>query len=351
MLYNINKSYAENFASGPQYDGEIPTRELTPRDDWLNFLGYPVASPLGVPAGPLLNSQWTNLAAKLGFDIVTYKSIRSVAHPGHSLPNILYVNESDDSDAMQSNQLPPEDLSAVAITNSFGMPSQSPEFLKEDIARARDGLSDGQVLVVSVTGTPKDGEDIAKDYVRAALLAKEAGAMAIEANFSCPNVTTGEGSIFTNPATVYSIASELTHDLGDTPLIIKVGAFPKHSLLRCVLIAAANAGVRAVSGINTISRKVIDEKGLPALGENRLTSGICGAPIRDTAIDFLRDARKIIDDEVLPLTLIGVGGVTLAEHFDLHLEAGADFVQSATGMMWDPHLAMKWHSTKGLVYA
>ena len=31
------------------------------------------------------------------------------------------------------------------------------------------------------------------------------------------------------------------------------------------------------------------------------------------------------------------------EHFALFLDAGADIVQSATGMMWDPYLAMRHH--------
>lgn len=51
-----------------------------------------VASPVGVPAGPLLDSKWTTLAANLGFDIVTYKTIRSQASTGHDPPNVLYLH-------------------------------------------------------------------------------------------------------------------------------------------------------------------------------------------------------------------------------------------------------------------
>jgi hypothetical protein len=50
-----------------------------------------VASPLGVPAGPLLDSKWTTLAANLGYDIVTYKTIRTCASTGHAPPNVLYL--------------------------------------------------------------------------------------------------------------------------------------------------------------------------------------------------------------------------------------------------------------------
>lgn len=50
-----------------------------------------MASPIGVPAGPLLDSRWTTLAAKLGFDIVTYKTVRTQASSGHAPPNVLYL--------------------------------------------------------------------------------------------------------------------------------------------------------------------------------------------------------------------------------------------------------------------
>jgi hypothetical protein len=44
-----------------------------------------------VPAGPLLDSKWTTLAARLGYDIVTYKTIRTCASTGHAPPNVLYL--------------------------------------------------------------------------------------------------------------------------------------------------------------------------------------------------------------------------------------------------------------------
>ena len=48
---------------------------------------------------------------------------------------------------------------------------------------------------------------------------------------------------------------------------------------------------------------------------------------------------QVIDSEGLGLSLVGVGGITSAEHALELLAAGADVVQSATGMMWNPQLA------------
>lgn len=84
--------------------------------------------------------------------------------------------------------------------------------------------------------------------------------------------------------------------------------------------------------------------GSPALGPDRPTSGICGAPIRQAALEFVRTARDIIDRRQLGLTLIGVGGVTSGQHVVDMVAAGADFVQSATGMMWNPLLAHEYHT-------
>jgi hypothetical protein len=46
------------------------------------MLAMQVASRLGVPAGPLLDSRWTTFAARMGFDILTYKTIRTQASTG-----------------------------------------------------------------------------------------------------------------------------------------------------------------------------------------------------------------------------------------------------------------------------
>ena len=346
-LYDINKTYAQNVLEGPFFDGIFPQRELPPQNEWIDFLGFKVASRIGIPAGPLLTSRWIETAAKLGFDIVTYKTIRSKEYAGHGLPNIIYIDQDEQLDPLKlpnhvlQRLTTPREFQQIAITNSFGMPSMSPAFLRQDIPKAKQCLGKGQVLVVSVVGTP--GADFIGDFVETALLAKDCGADIIEANFSCPNVTTGEGCIFTNPKTVAQISSRLTKALGKTPLIIKVGIFSNNDQMRQTFISAANSGVQAISGINTISMKVLNTLGKPALGPDRLTSGICGNPIRAAALDFIKQASYINEEEKLGLTLIGVGGIVAPEHFVQFFEAGAHISMSATGMMWNPYLASCFH--------
>jgi hypothetical protein len=41
---------------------------------------------------------------------------------------------------------------------------------------------------------------------------------------------------------------------------------------------------------------------------------------------------------------MSTGGVVLPEHFDAFLNAGADVAMCASGMIWDPFIAMRYHS-------
>lgn len=348
-LYDIHKTYQENFDEGPFFEGPLPTRVVPPREEWVNFLGHPVACPLGVPAGPLLNSNWTTLAARLGFDIVTYKTIRSQFHPAHPLPNMVYVETHGmlsyaraEASLMQASS-PPDSMETLAVTNSFGIPSQKPDIVAADIARAQSLLQEGQVLIVSVVGTPREGEDFVEDFVLCGRQALEGGAKIIEADLSCPNVTTKEGGLFADPEMVFTITSKMKQALGATPLIIKLGVIPRAERLSEVMQVVARGGAEAVCGINTMSMKLIDASGNPLLGPKRAKAGVCGSPIRSLALDFIHRARKINDQEGYNLTLMATGGACLPEHFDLFFDAGADVAMSAAGMMWDPYLAASYH--------
>lgn len=351
-IYDTERSYQDNFNEGPFFNGKFLERKWAPKEKWIDFLGFRVASPLGVPAGPLLNSNWTGFAAKVGFDIVTYKTIRSKPKAAHPLPNMLYVDTRGPltrdrySEVVSVAKNPPRNLQELAATNSFGIPSQDRDFLLKDIARANDLMAEGQVLIVSIVGTPREGEDFVQDFALASRLAKEGGAKIIEADFSCPNVASCEGSIHTDPPSVYKISKAIREEIGATPLVIKLGVIEEKERLEQVMIAAARAGVDAVCGINTVSMKVIDHEGKPALGPTRATAGVCGGPIRHAALEFVEMAYDINNKQKLGLTIMATGGATEAHHFDMFLNAGADVAMSAIGMMWDPYLAARYHAGK-----
>ncbi len=218
----------------------------------------------------------------------------------------------------------------------------SPEFLMQDIEKANRALKPGQAMIVSVVGSPNQEISFLDDFVRAAELAKAAGAKIIEANFSCPNVDKAEGSLYTHSETVYEYVKKIASAIHPIPLLIKVGIFANREEMRSVFLAAARAGCAGIAGLNTISMEIVDEKGQPALDSLRKTSGVCGSTIRQEALQFMKDAAEIKQTERLDLVLLGCGGLMRPEHLREMLDAGAAIAMSATGMMWDPFLAKRY---------
>ncbi len=351
-IYDINANYNTNLENGPKLSTPIPERP--PSTPQFDFLGVTkLSSRVGIPAGPLLGSQWVKTALEFGADFVCYKTTRTHAHPVNGHPNVKYVfadqpfKTSKLEDPLYVRHQPPETMEQLAITNSFGMPSQAPEVLANDIPKAIAAAKPGQVVIVSIVGSTLRGRSLQDDFVLAAQNAKKWGAQVVEANFSCPNVGKAkEGQLYLDPDNVYAISKAMVNALGNTPLIIKLGAFSSKDEMEAVLKAAHRAGVKAVAGINTISADVLNTNGTAALDQIRVRAGICGAPIREVALQFVRDARAVITENSFDLTLIGGGGVTQQSHFDLFLEAGADFVTCATGFMWNPLIFSQYHGNQ-----
>lgn len=350
-IYDIEESYLYNAEKGPFFEGEFIERIRKHEDKWEDFLGFKVSSKVGIPAGPLLNAKWIELASNLGYDILCYKTIRSKEHKGHLNPNMIYVDCEEQlipgqlPEKLIHRETPPLQIDKVAVTNSFGMPSRSQDYLAEDIPKAVQVIKPGQVLIVSVVGTPSGGgfSELVEDFVRVAIQAKEYGAPVIEVNFSCPNVTSAEGEIHTDPEAVKTLTKAIVQAIGTTPLLVKVGIFPSPDVMEKVMIAAAEGGALGFCGINTISMPVLEQNGLPSLGVKRAKSGICGAPIRKAALTFTKTAHEINQKHQLGLTLLATGGALLPEHLQEFFDAGADSAMTATGMLWDPYLAMRYH--------
>lgn len=310
------------------------------------FFDYPLNSRIGLAACILGTSEGIAQAVHHGFDLVTYKTIRSHYAPIVS-PHVYPVNcdsclSYDDIGARYYASQQNSCSATRAITNSFGINCAHPDEVVADIAQARQSLHEGQVLIVSVYGSGDSVEHQAADFAAAATLAYQGGAHCIEANLSCPHVG-GQGLVYQNPETVAAICKAIDQAVPSLPLIIKVGIFENKESLRATLRAAAQAGARGVCGINTVPVRVVDEHERAVFGPNRPLSGLSGAPIHNLAVQFARDARAIINEEHLDLVLLVTGGVLEPEQFDDFLEAGADYALCATGALFNISLARDYH--------
>ncbi|MBI2017703.1 hypothetical protein HYS92_01485 [Candidatus Daviesbacteria bacterium] len=343
-FYDPNKSYEENYDEGPFGsfgDGEVFEQNGEPTYD---FLGQKVYLPFGIPAGPLLNSKFCKGAFQNGFDIAVYKTVRSGVFPCHPFPNVLSVKIGGDL-TMERAQKPivadNNYSEPLSITNSFGVPSKEAEVWQEDVKKAISYAGGGQVLVLSFMGTVKENQtpdEFVADYALAAKQAKETGAKILETNLSCPNIG-NEGLVCYNLNMTERVCAAIRKELGDTPLILKVGYYRNDEDIK-KLVEIASKYAQAISSINTIQVEVRDKEGNQALpGKNRLRSGVCGAGIKWAGLDMVKRLRLTINDQRSTIKVIGVGGVTKPEDYFEYRDAGADCVMSATGAMWNPELA------------
>ena len=331
--YDIAQSYDWNYAHAPNAPPAVEVPEYP--GSW-DFLGIPVNSPLGIPAGPLLNSNWILYYARLGFDVLVYKTVRSRERASYEPPNLLPV---------AATELTREGMEIEADAGaerphtwaiSFGMPSRAPEVWRADVERARRGLGKVQALVVSVVASPEPGwtiDDLARDFARCAVWAAESGAQVVEANLSCPNVCTQEADLYLDSKAAGAIAAELRARVPRLPLVLKIGLFARAEQAEA-LVEAVSPHVNALSTANSITAVVRGEFG-------GLRRGIGGAAISERCCDEMAALAGIVRRRESKLNLIGVGGVMNAADVTARLNAGANAVQLATAPMLDPEIGLK----------
>ncbi len=335
----------------------IPPRESLLRKP-TEIAGFKVDYPLGLPASVLAaNAKWIEFYANRGFDILTYKTVRSVTHSEHPWPNWVFLKGSPVFDPLPekgrrrvtggADYWPVDDPADVSMANSFGIPSFAPEWWQDDVARARDVIHRGQVLIVSVVATDASSEDAMKDdFVRTARLAKEAGAQVVEANFSCPNVTGEErelGEVCENAERAGRIAKALKGALQDTPLFLKIGYLEKPNLMQ--FLDRTHEYIRGITAINTISAEVVDEKGNHVF-PGRKQAGVSGRAIRERSKEVLHNLvqwRNKLDGTHSNFTILSVGGVGTKEDVDgrLALLGQTGGVEICTAAFYDPDIGLK----------
>jgi dihydroorotate dehydrogenase len=333
--YDRNETYSWNYENAPDpVDVIVPTAS----GDW-RFSGLPVASPLGIPAGPLLNGRWCMYYASLGFDVLTYKTVRSVERACYALPNLQPVDcgqlHGGEKDLRAVNQM----QGSWAV--SFGMPSKSPNVWRADVEWTRAQLPRGKILSVSVVGTVPDGasiEQLADDYAKCAKWAVDSGADCIETNFSCPNVTTCDGQLFQQPRDAGVVAERVRAAIGKVPYIVKIGHLASRSD-GADLLAALAPHVNALAMTNSVAATVTDARGLQMFdGHPR---GICGDAVREASVEQTGIYAQLVQETGADIELIGVGGASTAEHVRQYLAAGARAVHIASAAMVNPAVGLE----------
>jgi dihydroorotate dehydrogenase (NAD+) catalytic subunit len=319
-FYDPEKSYEENFEEGPFgafTNGEVFKDEGEPKYD---FFGTKVYSPFGIPAGPLFSSRFVRAAFAKGFDLAVYKTVRTQKYPAHPLPNVI-----------------PVEIPAGLLLGK--VPSYGPEVWLPDMKKIK--VPPGHAMVGAFQGTKREHQtenEYIQDFADCAKLMLETNVKVMEVNFSCPNEGT-DALLCYDADRCVKVINAVKKVIGDTPLIIKISHYKDEEAFRN-FIKKTGPLVEGIAAINTVPAEILDKEGKQALpGKGRLISGVCGAAIKWAGLDMVKRLTKLRKEFGHTFTIIGVGGVMTADDFFEYREAGADFVMSATGAMWNPYLA------------
>jgi dihydroorotate dehydrogenase len=341
--YRIDQSFEWNAQHGPSFAGPYPDLPETPLKD---FFGLPVKSRFGLAASLGMTANWIGLYARLGFDILTYKTVRGRVRRAHAPPNWIFLDETGlaldqiERPCHTVAGVPPSPGLATAV-GSIGTPSSDPSFWRTDIPRSREQLGPGQVLIVSVMATAEDAtseEAVVAEFEELAAAVRAAGAQIVEANLSCPNVREREAEAYRDAALAGRIAAALRRGAGNLPVLLKIGPIEEDAAMTAFLRAVAPA-VDGIVMINAPRRLVQTSTGEPAFGPGREYAGIMGRGIHPIALDCVRRAVSIIDRDQLGLKVIAVGGAASVTEVRAFLRAGAYAALSASSAAWNPYLA------------
>src|SRR5262249_13006823 len=148
--YDTGQTYRWNYDRAPEPPVGIEISRIGGR--WT-YCGRPIRSPLSIAAGPLLNGQWILYYAALGFDVLTYKTVRSRPRDCYPLPNLQPVDSP--SLAAGGTRVRASEHMKGSWAVSFGMPSMSPDVWRVDVERTRCHLATEKLLSVSVVASPE----------------------------------------------------------------------------------------------------------------------------------------------------------------------------------------------------
>jgi dihydroorotate dehydrogenase len=335
----------KNFYNGPRNQKSVTSGRLHNTQKFIDFeLGF----PFGVPACALTsNSKYIDFFAQRAFDLLTYKTVRDRPWPAHTFPQWAFAVDARDNmtcsdfDRGVTASLDPG-VGRQNVVNSFGVPSLKSNEWQVDVWSAKSLLTAGQVLIVSVMGTPEEAADdaeLTRQFAKTAALAVDAGADIVEANLSCPN--TGGALICSQPDTSEAITRAVSAQLTSsrTPLFVKISYLDPSVLSE--FVRRCGKYVQGIVAINTVSVPVVTTTGEPFFGKNRLHAGLSGPSIRSLALDTCRLVVEFRERYFYSCdwVIVGVGGVTSPRDFDAYVAIGVDAVQSCSGAWLNPDLA------------
>ncbi len=201
------------------------------------------------------------------------------------------------------------------MLNSIGLQNEGIDFfINSELQKIKDT---GVEIILSIFG--KNVMEFLKVAKKVARIRDSI--LAIELNFSCPNVDSG-GMVFCEVPEQIEVVTRGINEILGIPLIAKLS--PNCSTIIESAEAAKNGGAEAVSLINTLIGAAFDiDSFKPRLGN--ITGGLSGPAIKPVGIAKVYELGK---ENIIPI--IGMGGIYSWEDAVEYLIAGASAVGIGT---------------------
>ena len=271
----------------------------------------------GLAAGFDKNGEVPDAMLGMGFGSVEVGSITPRPQEGNPKPRLFRLAEDR------------------AVINRMGFNNRGGE---EAAARLSARKHRGGIVGINV-GANKDSADRVADYAAMTrLMAPLASYLAI--NISSPN-TPGLRALQDEVALVGLIEgvmearAEVCRDEANTPpVFLKVAPDLEPADIDAIARIALDTGLGALIVSNTtIARPDLASR------HREETGGLSGAPLRELALQRVRDFRKATGGAI---PLVGVGGIASAEDAWARIRAGASLVQLYSALVYEgPGLARR----------
>ncbi len=341
LLYDQGSTMFENVRKGPPKFSKKTSEKIESLINEIDrlvdsgaflesdFFGKKIGLPFGISAGAAYGSKFLGMYEKLGYGFLTQKTVRMIRWEGNPMPHVMSVGNGD----YHSGFLKSENLT-TALSNSFGMCCLGPDFWEDDL-RKFVKRSKVPLVLSGVVTKPQDREDVIHQYAELAKKAKDIGAVAYEANVSCPNEMEGHsGELQDDNDLCFDIVRESKK--AGINVFIKIGFRENMEMF----VEKVGRVVDGIVAINTKSAQIKDEKGRFAY-TNREKAGVSGEPLKTYAENALLNILKLRSKMGYRFRVLSVGGVTKPEDVRNRLNAGADFVESSAMAMLYPPLALE----------
>ncbi len=270
-----------------------------------SLAGMALTNPIGLAAGYDKNAVAVAPLSRAGFGFIEVGAATPRPQDGNAKPRLFRLREDR------------------AVINRFGFNNQGADAIVARLARRERGA----VPVGLNLGANKDSENRAADF--AAVLAI-CGAQVDFAtvNVSSPNTEKlrdlqGPAALTALLAQVMVARAELARPI---PIFLKIAPDLNIDEVAQIAEVALGSGIHGIIATNT----TLSRDGLTSQHKDQ-TGGLSGAPLFEKSTRVLAQLSKLTNGQ---LPLIGVGGISNAEHAYAKIRAGASAVQLYSALVY-----------------